>query len=80
MLHYKVKLNVINQDEGTTADIALYAKNTLTLEEYVHRAQNFNSTYLHKLQKWISKKKYTISIPQSLAPSSSEQDEDQGIQ
>ena len=49
MQHYKVKLNVINQDEGSTADVALYAKNTLTLEEYVHRAQNFNATYLHKL-------------------------------
>ncbi len=45
------------------ADIALYAKNTATLEEYVHRAQNFNSTYLNKLQKWITKKKYTITVP-----------------
>ena len=60
---YKVKLNIINQDEGAVAEIALYAKNTATLEEYVHRANNFNSTYLNKLQKWITKKKYTITIP-----------------
>jgi hypothetical protein len=43
------------------ADIALYAKNTATLEEYVHQSQNFNATYLNKLQKWITKKKYTIT-------------------
>lgn len=47
---YKVKLNIISQDDSaTSADIALYAKNTATLEEYVHRANNFNSTYLNKL-------------------------------
>jgi competence CoiA-like predicted nuclease len=56
-------LNIINQDEGAAAEIALYAKNTATLEEYVHRANNFNSTYLNKLQKWITKKKYTITVP-----------------
>jgi len=33
----------------------------------VHRAHNFNSTYLNKLQKWITKKKYTITVPQSIA-------------
>ena len=59
---FKVKLNVFGQDEQScTADIALYAKNTATLEEYVQREQNFNATYLDKLQKWIQKKKYTIT-------------------
>ncbi len=59
---YKIKLNVFSQDEQACyADIALYSKNTATLEEYVHREQNFNITYLDKLQKWIQKKKYTIT-------------------
>lgn len=59
---FKVKLNVISQDEhANTADIALYAKNNATLEEYVHREAHFNATYLNKLDKWINKKKYTIT-------------------
>ena len=67
-LQFKVKLNIISQDEHSgQADIALYAKNMATLEEYVHRSQNFNATYLNKLQKWIAKKKYTIT-PMQAAP------------
>lgn len=77
---YKVKLNIINQDEGAAAEIALYAKNTATLEEYVHRAINFNSTYLNKLQKWIIKK-YTITVPHGGGPAQApEGGEDQGTQ
>ena len=48
----------------------------------MHRASNFNSTYLNKLQKWITKKKYTITVPPSggaaQAPAA-EGGEDQGI-
>jgi hypothetical protein len=70
-----VKLNIITQDDlSASADIALYAKNTGTLEEYVHRASNFNSTYLNKLQKWITKKKYTITPVGSNAPSGPEEE------
>ena len=65
-------MNIINQDEGAAADIALYAKNTATLEEYVHRAINFNSTYLNKLQKWITKKKYTITVPPGGGPAAAQ--------
>ena len=64
---YKVKLNILSKDEGAAADIALYAKNTVTLEEYVHKACNFNATYLNKLEKWITKKKYTITVPSNPA-------------
>ncbi|CDW88142.1 UNKNOWN [Stylonychia lemnae] len=39
-------------------EIVLYAKNTSTYEEYTFKT-TYNQEYVDKLQKWISKKRYT---------------------
>jgi hypothetical protein len=39
----------------------------------VHRQSNFNATYLNKLHKWISKKKYTILPIQAIGTGETQQ-------
>ena len=58
MENYKISLQVLSQGLEQS-EIGLYAKNTLTLNEYAARC-SFQTTFISKLEKWLSKNRFVI--------------------
>ena len=58
MENYKISLQVLSQGVEQS-EIGLYAKNTVTLNEYATRC-NFQATFVSKLEKWLSKNRFSI--------------------